>query len=102
MVNGAPYLCKDETRRPAQRLGDSVVLKMVEPYLGKGRNITTDNFFTSLELAKALQAKKTSLVGTVNKSRRVLPLCVKEQRELFSTELLKSDSAKLSVNAKPG
>lgn len=68
MLNGAPYLGKDEMRRPGQRLGDSVVLKMVAPYLGRGRNITTDNFFTSLELAKALQAKKTSLVGTVNKS----------------------------------
>ncbi|TRY76094.1 hypothetical protein DNTS_033980 [Danionella cerebrum] len=86
MVNGAPYLGKDETRMPGQRLGDSVVLKMVEPYLGKGRNITTDNFFTSLELAKALQAKKTSLVGTVNNTRRELPPRVKEQRPLFTTQ----------------
>lgn len=45
MLNAAPYLGKDETRRPGQRLGDSVVLKMVEPYLGKCRNITTDSFF---------------------------------------------------------
>ncbi|KAF7640843.1 hypothetical protein LDENG_00010390, partial [Lucifuga dentata] len=42
-VNGAPYLGRDETHRPGQRLGGSVVLKMAEPYLGKGRNITTDN-----------------------------------------------------------
>ncbi|XP_056120044.1 piggyBac transposable element-derived protein 3-like [Rhinichthys klamathensis goyatoka] len=97
MVNGAPYLGKDETRRPGQRLADSVVLKMVDPYLGKGRNVTTDNFFTSFELAKALQAKKTSLVGTVNKSRRELPPCVKAQKPLFSTEVLKSGDATLTV-----
>ncbi|TRZ00662.1 hypothetical protein DNTS_013001 [Danionella cerebrum] len=97
MVNGAPYLGKDETRMPGQRLGDSVVLKMVEPYLGKGRNITTDNFFTSLELAKALQAKKTSLVGTVNKTRRELPPRVKEQRPLLTTQVLKSNNATLTV-----
>lgn len=97
MVNGAPYLGKDETRRPSQRLGDTVVLKMVDPYLGKGRNITTDNFFTSMVLAKALQAKKTSLVGTVNKSRRELPPCVKEQRALFNTDVLRHDNATLTV-----
>lgn len=97
MLNGAPYLGKDETRRPGQRLGDSVVLKMAEPYVGKGRNITTDNFFTSLELAKTLQAKKTSLVGTINKSRRELPPCVKEQRPLFTTKVLKSENATLTV-----
>uniref|UniRef100_A0A3B3SZ47 PiggyBac transposable element-derived protein domain-containing protein n=1 Tax=Paramormyrops kingsleyae TaxID=1676925 RepID=A0A3B3SZ47_9TELE len=97
MLNGAPYLGKDETRRPGQRLGDSVVLKMVEPYLGKGRNITTDSFFTSLKLAKALQAKKTSLVGTINKSRRELPPCVKVQRSLFTTQALKSENATLTV-----
>lgn len=89
MVNGAPYLGKDKTQGPSQRLGDSVVLKMVETYLGKGRNITTDNFFTSMVLAKALQAKKTSLVGTVNKSRRELPPYVKEQMALFNTDVLR-------------
>lgn len=73
MLNGAPYLGKDETRWPGQRLGDSVVLKMVKPYLGKGRNVTTDSFFISLELVKALQAKETSFVGSVNKSRRDPP-----------------------------
>ncbi|KAI3352067.1 hypothetical protein L3Q82_020882 [Scortum barcoo] len=35
MVNGAPYLGKDETRDPGQRLGDSVVLKVVEPWHSK-------------------------------------------------------------------
>ncbi|XP_042368087.1 piggyBac transposable element-derived protein 3-like [Plectropomus leopardus] len=97
MLNAAPYLGKDETRRPGQRLGDSVVLKLAKPFLGKGRNITTDNFFTSLELAKALKAQKTSLVGTVNKSRRELPPSVKEQRALHTTEVLKCDSATLTV-----
>lgn len=30
IVNRAPYLVKDETQRPGQPLGHSVVLKMVE------------------------------------------------------------------------
>lgn len=67
--NGAAYLGKDETHAPGQRLGESVVLRLAEPLTGKWRNITTDNFFTSLELAQSLENRKTSLVGTVNKSR---------------------------------
>lgn len=74
-----------------------MVLKLAEPFLGKGRNITTDNFFISLELAKALKAKKTSLIGMINKSRRELPPSVKEQRELHTTEVLQCDSATLTV-----
>ncbi|KAI4814923.1 hypothetical protein KUCAC02_005099 [Chaenocephalus aceratus] len=40
----------------------------VEPFVGKGRNITTDHFFTSLPLAK-----NTSLVGTIKRNKRELP-----------------------------
>ena len=46
-----PYLSKDEARPATQRLSESVVIKIVEPFLGKGRNVTTDNFFTSTHLA---------------------------------------------------
>eukprot|EP00064_Thunnus_orientalis_P012093 superscaffoldBa00001814_g12127 len=70
LLNGFPYLSNDETRPGHQTLGESVVMKLVEPYVGKGRNVTTDNFFTSLTLAKNLLKKNTSLVGTVNKTRR--------------------------------
>lgn len=79
MLNGAPFLGKEEARSRGQLVGESVVLKLAEPFLGKGRNITTDNFFTSLKLATALQAKKTSLVGTMGKSKRELPPSAKEQ-----------------------
>lgn len=60
IVNGFPYLGKDETRVTSQPLSEFVVLKLVEPFTMKGRNITTDNFFTSLPLASKLLAKKTT------------------------------------------
>jgi hypothetical protein len=60
----------------------------MDPYLGKGRNVTTDNFFTSLKLAKDLLKKKTSLIGTVNKVRRELPLSVMDLKpEMYSSVL---------------
>ena len=77
ILNAIPYLGKDETRPATQRLSESVVIKLVEPYLGKGRNVTTDNFFTSIHLATQLRKKKTSLVGTLNKMRKKAPPLVK-------------------------
>ena len=68
-----PYLGKDEARPATQRLSESVVIMLVEPYLGKGRNVTTDNFFTSTDLATELGKKKTSLVGTLNKIQKEVP-----------------------------
>ena len=63
LINGFPYLGKDETRGSNVSLSEFVVLKLTEPYLGCGRNITTDNFFTSLSLAKKLFAKKLLLLA---------------------------------------
>ena len=55
-----PYLGKDEVRQAAQRLSESVVIKIMEPYVGKRRSITTDNFFTSTPLARRLQEKNVT------------------------------------------
>lgn len=50
VLNGFPYLGKDE-QQPSSMLLSEHVLKLVEPYTGCGRNVTTDNFFTSMSLA---------------------------------------------------
>ena len=63
ILNAMPYLGKDKTRTDTQRLSESVVIKLVEPYLGKGRNVTTDNFFTSTHLATQLRKKRSHLSG---------------------------------------
>ena len=97
MLNGSPYLGKEEPLNTGQLVGESVVLKLAEPFLGKGRNITTGNFCTSLKLATALQAKKTTLVGTIDKQKRELPPSVKQQAELFNTKVLKCGDVTLTV-----
>ena len=38
-----------------------------------GRNITCDNFFTSLSLARKLLEKKLTIVGTIRKNKPELP-----------------------------
>ena len=52
VVNIFSYLGKNNERPAEERFGDFVVLKLVDPYRNKGSNVTCDNFFTSLELAK--------------------------------------------------
>ena len=41
---------------------------MIEVIKGSGRNVTMDNFFTSVPLARHLLTKKLSLVGTLRKN----------------------------------
>jgi hypothetical protein len=71
------------------RLADHVVMRLMESYLGKGRNVTTDNYFTSLKLCNGLTSKKTSIVGTVNTIRREVPASANDvSSPMFSTNLL--------------
>ena len=48
MLNAFLYLGKDETRPSNAPLGEYVVMRLAEPYFGKGYNITCDNYFTSV------------------------------------------------------
>ena len=97
MLNAFPYLGKDLSRPKSQSVGESVVMRLMEPYLGKGRNVTTDTFFTSLTLSKSLLKRNTSLVGTMKKARRELPPSVASQRgELFATKLLRHERSTLT------
>ena len=98
ILNALPYLGKDELRPPTERLSDNVVMTLMEPFMGKGRNVTTDNFFTSFLLAKQLKQKKTSLVGTMNKVRRELPASAKCLQQRYDSKLMKAgDIATLTV-----
>ncbi|KAI5099947.1 dual specificity protein phosphatase 26 isoform X1 [Silurus meridionalis] len=99
VCNASPYLGKDPSRQKGERLAENVVMNLMEPFLDNGRNVTTDNFFTSMSLSHRLLQRKTTLLGTVNKARRELPQLAKDtaQRELFSTSVLKSGSVCLTI-----
>lgn len=98
LINGFPYLGKDEQRPQNILLGEHVVLKLMEPFLNKGRNVTTDNFFTSVKLAKELKKKGTSLVGTVNRSKKEIPSSLKDSREdLYRSRIYKHEELTLTV-----
>ncbi|XP_065642897.1 piggyBac transposable element-derived protein 4-like [Hydra vulgaris] len=70
-LNIKPYVGKDESRE--ENLGTHEVMSLMEPYFGRGYNVTKNNFFASVDLATKLMQKRTSIVGTVKHSRKEIP-----------------------------
>lgn len=52
----------------------AVVERLCEPIKGTGRNVTLDNWFTSMDLVETLSEEfKLTVVGTIRKNKRQLP-----------------------------
>lgn len=85
VCNIIPCLGKD----PNRPTGETVVMKLMEPFLEKGRTVTTDNLLTSLSLAQQLLSRKTTFIGKINKLRREVPESAKTtlDRNEFSTQV---------------
>ena len=75
VFNMKPYLGREEAanRTKTVSLGAEVVLKLVEPLAQSGRNVTCDNFFTTVQLADALISKKLTLLSTIRRNNRDVP-----------------------------
>lgn len=54
----------------------NIVMDLSEKLLGEGRTIVTDNYYTSIDLAKKLLQRQTHLLGTLRKNRKHLPKAV--------------------------
>lgn len=50
-----------------------VVHRLTVPIVKSGRNITANNWFTSIPLAEELFQKKITLIGIIRKNRPQLP-----------------------------
>jgi hypothetical protein len=66
------YLGK-EGPSPEQQQGARVVRQLTSHLYGTGRNVTTDNFFTSYDLGQFLLSHNLTLLGTMRKNRTELP-----------------------------
>lgn len=53
-LKGILYTGKPIDGERQRNVGEKVVLDLVQNYKGSGRNVTADNFFTSLQLSKTL------------------------------------------------
>ena len=73
------YTGKDELR--TEELGMRVVLSLTSHLYGIKRNVTCDNFFTSLKLAGKLSLERMTLVGTIRSNRREVPKKLPEVKQ---------------------
>ena len=64
MCNAIPYLGKGTTSSNTP-LGEYFTLELTRPFMKSGRIVTTDNWFTSIPLAKRLRQVGMHLVGTI-------------------------------------
>ena len=87
VINGQVYLGKRPGQRPEVGQAKRVVLDLVDGLEESGRNVTTDQHFTGVALAKELLSKGLTLLGTVNKNRREIPTAMlpRRDREVKST-----------------
>lgn len=73
-------------------LATDVVLQLISGYLDAGRILYTDNFYTSIPLAQELLKRKTHLVGTVRKNRKMLPTDVAVARLKVGESIARQNS----------
>ena len=102
ILNGFPYLGKEEREEP---LGKYVVMNLLKPYIRKGYNVTTDNFFTSKALAEELLKVDTTIVGTMRRSRKELPCLIQnleKTMELYKTEAFEMSDKPVSLIVSKG
>lgn len=61
---------------------EEVTIRLVEPIAGTNRNLTCDNWFTSVPLAeRLLQEKQLTLVGTIRSNRVGIPQEMKANKD---------------------
>ena len=61
-------------------ISSQIVMTLLEPLLDKGYCLTTDNFYTSPQLAELLLSHKTDCYGTVKISRKEIPAQLKTRK----------------------
>ena len=73
-------------------------MRLLKSYLNKERNVTSNNYFTSIKLVTELQKYRTSFRGTVNRIRKEEPAVVKHMKEpLYSITLYKSGDVTMTI-----
>ena len=52
VLDAAPHTGRQPGQDRQQNIGTNIVLQLMKPLFGSGRNVTIDNCFTSIPLAK--------------------------------------------------
>lgn len=100
MFNVVTYVGKEKTGQHGKKQGNvakKLTMTLLDPYLDAGRNVTVDNWFTTLPLVNELYQRKTTLVGTILKKGYVPEwmLAKKKDRAVSTSAFLFQNNATL-------
>lgn len=92
-IDGIIYSGKPAGGPPQKNLATNIVLKLAETVYDSARNISMDNYFTSLSLAEQLLSKKLTVVGTLRMNKPEIPIqfLANKGREVLSSEFAFKD-----------
>ena len=78
--NARIYVGRQPGSEPEKNLGHNVVADLTSPLQGSGRNVSMDNYFTSVPLVKTMLQHNLTIVGTMRKCKREIPECMKASK----------------------
>ena len=85
-LNGNPLIRKNRNERTCVH---DLVMHLVSPYLGTGRNITGDHYFSNMKTVSILLTEHMmTYVGTLMKNKREIPPALQRRMELFESNFL--------------
>lgn len=84
---------------PEKNQGQRVVRDLCHQFKGSGRNVTMDNFFSALPLARLLLSWQLSMVGTLKQNKTCIPGSFKKSaaKSEYSSMFGFSDDGKISI-----
>ena len=88
VFNAFPYVGRQPNVQRQTQIDAKVVLELLEPLYGSSRNVTMDNFFTSVPLAQELQTKNLTLVGTMQRNKLEIPIEFQSNKDREVNSLL--------------
>ena len=77
--NAKIYVGKQPGSAPEKNLGHNVVVNLTAPLQGPRRNVSMYDFFASIPVARTLLQHQLTVVGTMRKCKREIPVCIKLQ-----------------------
>ncbi|XP_062614405.1 piggyBac transposable element-derived protein 4-like [Saccostrea cucullata] len=89
------YLGRDQYK--GVPVGQTVVFKLTEELKGKNHHVFFDSFFTSVELAKGLLARKIFCCGTIVRNRKGFPSDLKSVTPKFQGDYVTRQDGQLTA-----
>ncbi|XP_033225478.1 piggyBac transposable element-derived protein 4-like [Belonocnema kinseyi] len=95
-ISEIPYVGKEKHKKKKDLpLPTQYVLNLTDKVKGSNRNITCDNWFSSLGLVDALLERKLTFVGTLRKNKAEIPPSVLSKASVGSSQFLYQDNKML-------